>query len=86
VNTSHRNQRLIREVKYCLDGIQQLQDDAEDVNEMNPSHTNDCLTMRTDSLECVSRDEHVNDSRKDGENLGHRRNPTEKAEHDDRSK
>jgi hypothetical protein len=50
-----------------------LQDEAKDINETNLSRANNCRTMPTEDLECVSRVEPVNDSRKDGENLGHRR-------------
>jgi hypothetical protein len=41
--------------------IQVLQDEAKDMNEINPARTNDCQTMPTDDLECVSRFERVND-------------------------
>jgi hypothetical protein len=50
-----------------------LQDETKDINDINPSGTNDCLAIPMDDLECVSRAERVNDFREDGENLSHTR-------------
>jgi hypothetical protein len=60
-------------MKYCLDGIQMLQGEAKDIDEINPSRANNYRTMPTDDLECVSHVERVNNSGKDGGNIGYTR-------------